>query len=162
MAKDLSYLGGRKKHKKPDLRHKKHIIMIGNHGHEANIKLATHNGRKVVYCPSHPNANGSGYITRHRLVMEQELKRYLREDEVVHHIDGDFTNDSLDNLEVFETTGQHTKYHTEERNWNWVRARRKTRDERNQDIMNSLKEDFVNKCKRQEVTEKLKAELRIV
>ena len=36
----------------------------------------------------------------HRIVAEKKLGRYLRSDEVVHHIDGNKTNNSPDNLIV--------------------------------------------------------------
>src|SRR5688572_21095032 len=40
----------------------------------------------MIYDPNHPRAyRNSGYISEHRLVMEQYLKRYLTDDEVVHH-----------------------------------------------------------------------------
>lgn len=35
-----------------------------------------------------------------RLDMEEHLDRPLRQDEVVHHIDGDPSNDSIENLQV--------------------------------------------------------------
>lgn len=39
--------------------------------------------------------------------MEKEIGRYLSPGEVVHHIDGDRSNNSLSNLELFETNGKH-------------------------------------------------------
>lgn len=39
-------------------------------------------------------------IAEHRYVMEQHLGRKLRRNEVVHHIDGDKSNNSLSNLEL--------------------------------------------------------------
>lgn len=40
-----------------------------------------------------------------------KLGRPLKPSEVVHHIDGDQTNDSPDNLMVFRTNSDHVKYH---------------------------------------------------
>jgi hypothetical protein len=57
-------------------------------------------GYMFVRRPDHPNAASNGYVPEHRLVMEEQLGRYLNRDEVVHHIDGDKTNNSPDNLVV--------------------------------------------------------------
>lgn len=47
----------------------------------------------------------------HRIVMEEHLGRKLAKEEVVHHIDGDKSNNELDNLMLFPTKNAHTKYH---------------------------------------------------
>lgn len=44
--------------------------------------------------------DASGYVKEHRLVMARKLGRPLRGDETVHHIDGDRTNNSYDNLQL--------------------------------------------------------------
>jgi hypothetical protein len=59
-------------------------------------------GRILVYQPNHPYPNSYGrYVLRYRLVLEAFLGRYLRPDEIVHHRDGDVTNDHLGNLTIF-------------------------------------------------------------
>lgn len=72
-------------------------------------------GYIMVYAPKHPYATKSGYIMEHRLVMEKYLGRYLKPYEVVHHIDGDITNNSIENLKLFSDTSEHTKFHAEQR-----------------------------------------------
>lgn len=63
-----------------------------------------------VYCPDHPYAKkGVPYVAEHRLIMEKHLERYLLHSEVVHHIDGNRENNTLENLIVFRTNGEHLK-----------------------------------------------------
>jgi hypothetical protein len=59
-------------------------------------------GRILVYQPNHPYPNShESYVFRYRLVLEAFLGRYLRPDEIVHHRDGNVTNDHLGNLTIF-------------------------------------------------------------
>jgi hypothetical protein len=51
------------------------------------------------------------YTQEHRLVMEEYLGRKLEKEEVVHHIDGDRSNNNIDNLMLFKNVGEHTSYH---------------------------------------------------
>ncbi len=46
----------------------------------------------------------------HRIVMEQFIGRELKQDEHVHHIDGNKLNNTLDNLQLV-TLSAHAKYH---------------------------------------------------
>ena len=46
-----------------------------------------------------------------RAVMEAELKRPLRSEEVVHHLNGDQTDDRIENLELLPSQGEHTRRH---------------------------------------------------
>jgi hypothetical protein len=57
----------------------------------------------------HLRRNGRD-IKEQRYVMEQYLGRKLETDEVVHHIDGDRTNNLLDNLRLMPL-GEHSKLH---------------------------------------------------
>lgn len=70
----------------------------------------THNGYRQIRMPSHPHADSIGYVKEHRLVMEDYLGRYLESTEVVHHIDEDKLNNSIDNLELC-LKEIHTSYH---------------------------------------------------
>lgn len=68
-------------------------------------------GRKLVYSPNHPNPSKCGiYVYEYRLIMEKKLKRYLKKNEVVHHKDGDHTNNHMDNLQVM-TQSEHASIH---------------------------------------------------
>ena len=68
-------------------------------------------GYILVLNIGHPFANSRGYIRVQRLVMEKFLGRYLTPDEVVHHVDGNKENNVIENLMLFGSVGEHTKYH---------------------------------------------------
>lgn len=47
----------------------------------------------------------------HRVVAEKKINRPLRMGEVVHHLDGDTTNNHADNLEVCSSASVHSLHH---------------------------------------------------
>lgn len=68
-------------------------------------------GRVLVYSPNHPFPNYCGtHVYRYRLVMEDQLGRYLRPEEIVHHKNGIMDDDRKENLEVM-TQSNHCKTH---------------------------------------------------
>jgi hypothetical protein len=72
-------------------------------------------GYKLVICDQEhpfgvPKGAGKKYIREHRLILEKHLGRYLNPDEVVHHIDGDISNNTLSNLCLMSNSA-HSKLH---------------------------------------------------
>lgn len=68
-------------------------------------------GYIYIKLPSHPFSGKQGYIAEHRLVMEKKLGRYLTKKEVVHHINHNRLDNSIDNLEICSSSGLHIKIH---------------------------------------------------
>ena len=68
---------------------------------------------KLIYKPEHPFATKKGYVREHRLVIEENIGRILLESEVVHHIDGNSLNNSLENLQLMTFT-EHCRLHTKD------------------------------------------------
>lgn len=72
------------------------------------------NGYRSIYLPDHPRSyksgNWKGWIYEHVVIAEQSIGRYLREDEVVHHLDFNRSNNRSTNLLVLPKS-QHSKLH---------------------------------------------------
>lgn len=72
------------------------------------------NGYVVIYRPESPSAMKSkvwdGYIYEHIYVIENDIGRQVRKDEVVHHMDCDRSNNRLSNLLLLPES-QHVKLH---------------------------------------------------
>jgi len=71
----------------------------------------------MLHLPEHPFANSRGHVYEHRVVMEKALSEifddvvYLEPEQVIHHIDGDTTNNTLYNLLLFKNNSRHKIFH---------------------------------------------------
>ena len=68
-------------------------------------------GRNYIRVYNHPNSHKSGYILNSRYVVEQSIGRYLKPEEHIHHINFVKDDDRLENLFIFPTESEHTRYH---------------------------------------------------
>lgn len=83
-------------------------------------RMVDKDGYVTIWMPDHPMARKSGRILEHRLVMEKALGRGLKEEEVVHHKDGNKQNNHPDNLELFGCNGDHLAHELKGRVPNWT------------------------------------------
>jgi len=68
--------------------------------------------RKLIYYKDHPNPDFlKNYIYEYRLIIERHLGRFLKPDEVVHHINGDVTDNRIKNLQLCKNQSEHCKIH---------------------------------------------------
>ncbi len=68
------------------------------------------------YNPFHPKGSRRGLVLQHRLVMERSIGRLLNSQEVVHHKNGNRSDNLLDNLELLSSQAAHMGHeHTERR-----------------------------------------------
>lgn len=71
-------------------------------------------GYIYIYFPDHPQSTKEGYIMEHILVMECNIGRWLKEDEVVHHKNHIRDDNRIENLQLM-TFSEHARLHMLER-----------------------------------------------
>jgi len=104
----------------PEFRKKLSLAKLGKKGNMSNRwkdgKYYHSGGYILVYKPVHPLHNNDGYVFEQRLVMEKKLGRYLRPEEVVHHINGKKDDNHSENLMLFANNTKHLEYHRTKEN----------------------------------------------
>lgn len=108
-ASDCFYSYQKKHHKAPHLskynrKHNKNKMTTEVRLKIRNAHLGKGKGK------SYPKLNGEH---EHRIVATLMLGRPLKKDEVVHHIDGDISNNNPSNLRVFTNQSEHARHHRE-------------------------------------------------
>jgi transposase-like protein len=78
-----------------------------------NGDIVYHAGHRLFYHPKHPRADKSGRVREYILIMEEKIGRHLKEDEIVHHIDGNQLNNNINNLYLCKNKSEHSKLHQE-------------------------------------------------
>lgn len=71
-------------------------------------------GYILAYAPKHPKVHKDGYVMLHTVVMERHIGRYLKQNEVVHHINHDREDNRIENLKLMDKK-DHMKMHMIER-----------------------------------------------
>jgi hypothetical protein len=82
-----------------------------NNGQWKGGIVKSSNGYIFRYKPEHPLANNHGQVLEHRLVIEEVIGRYLKPEEVIHHINGIRNDNRIENLMLFKNQAEHMKYH---------------------------------------------------
>lgn len=72
-------------------------------------RLIHSNGYVLIYNPTHPHAKSGTYVYEHRLIMENEIGRYLLPSERVHHINHDKQDNRIENLQLFKSHSEHLR-----------------------------------------------------
>lgn len=79
---------------------KKHLSKINSGKNNPNYK----HGKEICW------------YKQARKIIEKKLNRKLTNKEIVHHIDGDKTNNDIENLKIFDSQEYHMNYH-------WIRQK---------------------------------------
>jgi HNH endonuclease len=78
-------------------------------GRNTHLYQVDEDGYILVKCPDHPYATKSGFVRQHRLVMEEQLGRYLLPEEVVDHKNRDTSDNDPGNLQLFASNADHLR-----------------------------------------------------
>ena len=99
------------KGKKLSKKHRKRLSESHKGITKKEYKPISINGYLVIRNHTHPFRTKQNYILISHLVMEEKLGRYLKPEEVVHHINGIITDNRPKNLKLFPNIKAHRQHH---------------------------------------------------
>ena len=73
--------------------------------------MTRNNGYILIYSFSHPYKNSNNYVREHRLVIEKQIGRYLKPEEVSHHLNEIKDDNRPQNLMAFINDSVHHRFH---------------------------------------------------
>jgi len=101
-SKDKCKKANQGKHTSPSTEFKKGYGWKGG-------RIVNGDGYILIYNPTHPSCTKRGYVYEHRLVVEQQIGRFLLSTEEVHHL-GDRDNNGPQKLMAFSNPSAHMKF----------------------------------------------------
>lgn len=97
---------------------------VNNPSWNGGVKIAE--GYRKVLEHGHPYADAKGYVSEHRLIMEKFLDRYLKPEEVVHHINGDRQDNRIVNLEIMNRSTHKSLHNLGNKIWSGRKHKEET------------------------------------
>lgn len=91
--------------------HAQKMFCGGGHSQWKGGRTGNGHGYILLYKPGHPRASESHYVPEHTIVAESVLGRFLKEGEIIHHINEKMDDNNPSNLYLFSSNGEHMRYH---------------------------------------------------
>ena len=92
--------------------------LLDKHGYR--MRRVDRNGPYGYLIRAGRKDDARGYALEHRIVMHDKIGRRLTKKEVVHHMDGDKTNNDPENLFLFDGNADHLRHELTGRIPNWT------------------------------------------